>query len=298
MEGMARHAVKGDVEEFRKFRTQVQQISQSLEGNQSPAEVMDSAGHAVSLFKDYGHRTTKRLGQQGVELHAVIRMLFDTFRDLAIAGPKQMRQLQDLGAALASTSDGEKLAQCKLSLSECLSEIRREAERFRTDADGRTMFGNSRKDHLTGLENRDAAEAALATACAAETPGCAIIIIIDRIAVYNVRFGRTVGDKVLQFFADYLVQSLPSEVPPFRWSGPAVLMLRPGSVEQAQPIIRRVLEQRIEYEVELAARTILLPIAARWEVVPMMSDPRLLVNKIDAIVAFQGAPGPVRAREH
>jgi hypothetical protein len=75
-------------------------------------------------------------------------------------------------------------------------------------------------------------------------------------------------------------------------------MLRPGSVEQAQPIIRRVLEQRIEYEVELAARTILLPIAARWEVVPMMSDPRLLVNKIDAIVAFQGAPGPVRAREH
>ena len=159
-------------------------------------------------------------------------------------------------------------------------------------------LGDARRDRITGLESREVAEAALSKACAAETPGCAIIIIIDRIAVYNVRFGRAVGDKVLQFFADYLVQSLPSEVPPFRWSGPAVLMLRPGSVEQAQPIIRRVLEQRIEYEVELAARTILLPIAARWEVVPMMSDPRLLVNKIDAIVAFQGAPGPVRTREH
>src|ERR1035438_1704669 len=125
-----------------------------------------------------------------------------------------------------------------------------------------------------------------------------IIIIIDRISVYNVRFGRGVGDKVLQFFADYLVQSLPSEAPPFRWSGPSVLMLRPGTAEQATPIIRRVLEQRVEYEVELAARTILLPIAARWEVVPLMADPRLVVNKIDSVVACQGVPGLSRTREH
>src|ERR1039458_8663497 len=106
---------------------------------------------------------------------------------------------------LASTSDGETLAQCKLKLSECLSGIRQEAERFRKDADGRTIFGDARKDRLTGLESREVAEVALSVACAAETPGCAIIIIIDRIGVYNVRFGRAVGDKVLQFFVDYLV---------------------------------------------------------------------------------------------
>jgi hypothetical protein len=75
-------------------------------------------------------------------------------------------------------------------------------------------------------------------------------------------------------------------------------MLRPGTPEQAAPIIRRVLEQRIEYEVELSARTILLPIAARWEVVPLMADARLVVNKIDSVVAFQGVPGPIRTREH
>ena len=293
MEGIARHTVKGDVEEFRKFRSQMQHVLLSLDEDRLPEEALDSADEAVSLLKDYGHRTSKRLGQQSVELHAVIKMLLDTFRDLAIASPEKMRQLQDLGTALASTSDGEKLAQCKVRLSECLGGIRLEAERFRTDAEDRN-FGNSRKDHLTGLESREVAEAALAKACAAETPACAIIIILDRVAVYNVRFGRAVGDKVLQFFTDYLIQSLPSEAPPFRWSGPAVLMLRPGTVEQAASIIRRVLDQRIEYEVELDARTILLPIAARWEVVPMMADPRLVVNKIDSIVAFQGVPGPVR----
>ena len=75
-------------------------------------------------------------------------------------------------------------------------------------------------------------------------------------------------------------------------------MLRPGTAVHAAPIIRRVLEQRIEYEVELEARTILLPIAARWEVVPLMSDARLVVNKIDSVVAHQGVPGPSRTREH
>ena len=293
MEGISRHSVKGDVEEFRKFRSQIQHILQSLDEDRSTHEAHDSADQVVGLLKDYSHRTSKRLGQQ-----AVIKMLLDTFRDLAIAGPEGMRQLHELGGALASTSDGETLAQCKLKLSECLSGIRQEAERFRKDADGRTIFGDARKDRLTGLESREVAEVALSAACAAETPGCAIIIIIDRIAVYNVRFGRAVGDKVLQFFVDYLVQSLPSEASPFRWSGPAVLMLRPGTAEQAAPTIRRVLEQRIEYEVELAARTILLPIAARWEVVPLMSDARLVVNKIDSVVARQGVPGPSRKSEH
>src|SRR5664279_4135240 len=111
MEGIARHSVKGDVEEFRKFRSQMQHVLQSLGEDRLPHEAYDSAEEAVGLLKDYGHRTSKRLGLQGVELHAVIKMLLDTFRDLAIAGPVKMRQLQDLGVALASTSDGEKLAQ-------------------------------------------------------------------------------------------------------------------------------------------------------------------------------------------
>ena len=85
MEGISRHSVKGDVEEFRKFRSQMQHILESLDEDRSPHEVYDSAEEAVGHLKDYGHRTSKRLVQQGVELHAVIKMLFDTFRDLAIA---------------------------------------------------------------------------------------------------------------------------------------------------------------------------------------------------------------------
>jgi PleD family two-component response regulator len=147
------------------------------------------------------------------------------------------------------------------------------------------------------LESREAAEGALVAASAQEVPASAIVVVIDRIAVYNVRFGRAVGDKVLQFFTDYLLRSLPFEERPFRWSGPALLMVRPGTVEHVVSKVRRVLEQRVEYEVETDARTILLPIVARWDVLPMMTDARLVVNKIDSFVAFQGVPGPIRGRD-
>src|ERR1035438_1541334 len=123
MEGISRHSVKGDVEEFRKFRSQIQHILQSLDEDRSTYEAYDSADQVVGLLKDYGHRTSKRLGQQGIELHAVIKMLLETFRDLAIAGPEGMRQLHEIGGRLASVSDGENLGQGRLKLAECLSGI-------------------------------------------------------------------------------------------------------------------------------------------------------------------------------
>src|ERR1019366_73447 len=100
MEGISHHSVKGEAEEVRNFRSQLQHILQSLDEDSSTHEAYDSADQVVGLLKDYNHRTSKRLEQQGVELHAVIKMLFDTFRDLAIAGPEKMLQLQELGGAL------------------------------------------------------------------------------------------------------------------------------------------------------------------------------------------------------
>ena len=143
MEGISRHSVKGDAEEFHTFRSQMHHVLQSLGEGRLPHEAYDSAEKAVGLLKDYGHRTSTRLGRQSVELHAVIKMLLDTFRDLTIAGPKGMRQLEELGESMASTADGEALAQCKLKRSECLGEIRQEAERFRNDA-GRTNSADAR----------------------------------------------------------------------------------------------------------------------------------------------------------
>ena len=49
----------------------------------------------------------------------------------------------------------------------------------------------------------------------------------------------------------------------YRWTGPAILLLREGTVEKVQADVRRIMEP-----------------------LPMMVDPRLLINKIDAFVAF------------
>ena len=50
--------------------------------------------------------------------------------------------------------------------------------------------------------------------------------------------------------------------------------------------VRRIMEPRLQYDFETASRTILLAIDACWSALPMMVDPRLLINKIDAFVTF------------
>lgn len=294
MNGIARHSVKGDLEAFRKFHGRIHQISLKINEDRSPGEALAFAGQAVDAAKEYGHHTSRHLRQEGTELHAIIKLLLHTFQELAIAGPERMSQLRELGAEVSSTSDGDKLTRCKLRFGECLNSIRLEAERFRTDAEGRAGSGVVNRDQLTGLEDRETAEAALATSCSSGVPGCAVIVLVPHIPVYGVRFGRTIGDDVLRFFIDSLIKRLPFKQAPFRWSGPSLLMLCSGTADQVMPAIRRVLAQRIEYEVETPSRNILLPITARWDVVPMMTDSRLMVNKIDAFVVSAAQSGPSR----
>src|ERR1700686_5134099 len=60
MEGISRHSVKGDVEELRKFRSQMQHILESLDEDR-PHEMYDSVKHAIGLLKAQSHRTTNTL---------------------------------------------------------------------------------------------------------------------------------------------------------------------------------------------------------------------------------------------
>ena len=159
-----------------------------------------------------------------------------------------------------------------------LFEIRQEAERrIETNAD------SAAKDAITDLRGRVAAEAALVEASVSPSPMCAVVLLLDRLQLYNQRYGREVGDKTLRFFAELLQRTFSSESTLFRWAGPALLMLRNGPVDKVQPEVRRVLESRIQYDCETGSRHLLLSIDASWWVLPMMVDARLMINKIDSL---------------
>jgi GGDEF domain-containing protein len=273
------HAVKGDPDEDRQFRTRMHKISEAVSGDPTWLEVMAAADSGVSALRDHNDRANKYQRAHVVELRAVIQMLVGTLEDLTIAGPLRMRELQEIQKQLNAASGPEALQVCKVSLSKCLGEIRDEAERHKQYSDG-----HSQQDPITGLEARSAAETALTEACASETQACAVVVSIDRLSLYNRRYGRDVGDKVLLFFVEFVKRAFEPGVALFRWTGPAVLLLRHGSPDAVQAEMRRAFDPRLEFEVDSGSRSILLTIGVSWSVVPMMVDSRLVVNKIDAFV--------------
>jgi GGDEF domain-containing protein len=125
---------------------------------------------------------------------------------------------------------------------------------------------------------------AIAEACRQTEPNCAAVLLIDRLSLYNRRYGREVGDGVLRHYAT-LLQKIFAPRDLFRWTGPALVMLRQGTQEKVQSELRRSLDSRAKFEIEIGARSILLPLDACWSVFPATADPRMMINKIEAFIA-------------
>ena len=232
-------------------------------------------------MRDHGLRTTKRLHLQETELRSIIKLVVDTLEELRIATPERTRQLMEIVNQLGAAAEPEEIRVVKASLADCLGVIRKEAERELSHA------GNdASKDEITELACRPAAEAALVEACSAKTSLCAVIMLVDRLPLYNRRYGREAGDKVLRYFVDFVRRSFDVGDSLYRWTGPAVLLMREGTLDKVQAEVRRIMEPRLQYDFNTSSRTILLAIDACWSVFPMMVDPRLLINKIDAFVTL------------
>jgi GGDEF domain-containing protein len=279
IQGMAIHAIKGDPEHYRQFRDKMLQAAELNGDGESVSEIAAKAEMAANLLNRHCTRANEYFASQISELRAVIDLFVDTMADLAVAKPEYTRQLREIARLIHAADHGTALRQQKLDLSQCLSEIRQAAELgFHPDP------GLAGRDPVTDLNGRPAAETALVEACSSKSPVCAVVLLLDRIKLYNRRYGREVGDKTLRFFADYVKRSFACEGSLFRWTGPALLMLRHGVVDKVQPEVRRVLESRLQYDCETESRHLLLSIDATSWVLPMMVDPRMLVNKIDSVV--------------
>jgi GGDEF domain-containing protein len=278
--GVAMHSVKGDPEEDRQFRARMHRLSEAVSGEPSWLDILAAADSAVGALRDHNERANKYQRAHVTELRAVIQMLVGTLEDLTIASPTRMGELQEIQKQLASATGPAALQECKLSLSKCLGGIREEAQQYK-----QFSGANSSQDPVTGLDGRPAAESAVAQACTSDSPACAVVVSIDRLSLYNRRYGRDVGDKVLRFFVEFVKRSFEPGLALFRWTGPAVMMLRHGSPDGVQAEMRRAFDPRLEFEVDSGSRSILLTIGVSWSIVPMMVDPRLVVNKIDAFVS-------------
>jgi GGDEF domain-containing protein len=279
LQNIAIHAIKGDPELYRQFRDKMLKAADLNEAEEPVSEIAAKTEMAANLLNHHCARANEYFASQISELRAVIDLFVNTMADLAVAKPEYTRKLREIARQIHAASHGAALRQQKLDLAQCLSEIRQAAELgFHPDP------GLAGRDPVTDLNGRPAAEAALVEACSSKSPVCAVVLLLDRIKLYNRRYGREVGDKTLRFFADFVKRAFECEESLFRWTGPALLMLRHGVVDKVQPEVRRVLESKLQFDCETESRHLLLAIDSTSWVLPMMVDPRMLVNKIDSVV--------------
>ena len=309
LQGIGVKAVEGDPDDYARFRQTVDEVSAALAEPVEADEYLLQTGVVLKALEDYNRRTSKVIRRAGSEYQAMVRMLTSTAGAIATASQESVHRLVEIEKRVARATQIEDVCSIKAALSDCLEHIRHETVRQQTSneqtleqvnrslqdvrkiAAAVPVRGNGKNDEVTGLPQRPLAETALAQSHRAETPVYVAVMVLDRIPSFNATFGRETGDKILCYFAGFVRRQLLPNDQAFRWSGPALVALLPRTdgIERVREEFGRLMEQKLEYTVRAASRAILLPVAARWTVLPMMAAPRLLFHKIDAFAAVPGA---------
>ena len=303
LQGIETHAVKGDAADHQKFIQDMQKIRESLGEQPAASEVLVLAGSVVKVMEEYNNRTSKFIHLQCAELQAMVGMLTKTMTTITSGSDGSIMRLQTIEKHLHKAAMIEDFHTAKLRMAECLETLRGEIVHQReqsaqTVASLRSEIEKSQErmaattSHRTGpasgVPERSEAEAALVLAARENRRVFAVIFAVERVNLVNSRFGYAVGDQLLHFFAQHLVQNFSAADKLFRWSGPSFLLLmeRRESNEKVRAEITRVTSQRLTTTIQVGARSVLLPVAANWAMFPVLEirPVQLLFQHLDSFV--------------
>jgi GGDEF domain-containing protein len=303
IQGIGEHAIEGDAGEYARFRNSIQEISDALMDGISPAELLVHAGSVLNALEDYNGRTAAHQHLQTGELQHMVKMLTSTVKAVTAASNANASILGDIENRIVTISEIDDVRIIKAKLSDCLTEIRNEAERQHKETGDTieqlnyeltqvrkravTQLPAEGQDVITGLPLRSEAEVALAESGRTGAQAFAAILVLDRLQLLNQRFGREAGDEILVAFTRMVEKHLGPEDRLFRWGGPALLALlrRAKGIESVRGEVARIMATRLDHTIQTPSRSVLIPIAARWTLFPMMAAPRLIYQKIDAFAA-------------
>jgi hypothetical protein len=91
-------------------------------------------------------------------------------------------------------------------------------------------------------------------------------------------------------FGQHIAQRLSQTDRLYRWRGPGFLALldRTGPEISIRAEIARMVSARLEQEIDLSGRSVLLPVAASWTLASVMNSTQETVSqKLDAFTASQ-----------
>jgi GGDEF domain-containing protein len=305
IQGIGEHATAGEAVDVALFRESIREISRAITDEVGPEDLIAHANSALHALGEHNLRTSRQQALHSTELQNMVKMLTSAVRAISAAGNANISRLSEIENRIAYASRLDDVRLIRTQLSDCLADIRHEAERQRRNQQSTiehlsqglsecrlqspNAVENPAQDAVTRLPVRQAAEQALVDASQEGAPAFAAVLVLDRLQALNLKFSREVGDEVLAEFARAIEQKLPYPDQLFRWGGPSLLALlhRRTTIESVRAEVGRILDTKLEHNIQTPSRSIMIPIAPRWAVFPMMAAPRLLYKRIDTFSALQ-----------
>jgi GGDEF domain-containing protein len=281
LEAVSRHAVVSDPLDQEAFQAGLREIVTKMEES-SDAGTMAVAGEAIKTIEAYNRGVQHSLGSQIKELQSIVSLFTRSMLQLSKSSAASSAKLHQIERLLQKSSQAEDLRTIKAQLQQSLEVICEEAvqqERRAEAVSEQLREAMSRPesaavvaeaisdlDLVTGLPNLRVAERAIRSAIASGTNCYAALLCVERVEVINSRFGFTVGDRILMLFGQHLAQHFSKSDRLFRWRGPGFLAIldRAGPEMSVRGEIARIVSTRLEQEIELAGRSVLLPISSSW----------------------------------
>jgi GGDEF domain-containing protein len=303
VQGIGQHAIAGEADDWARFRQKIGEISAALAEESEPERLLGHTDSVLKELEEYNRLATWFHRFQTIELQNMVKMLASTVGTISSISQANGRILGDIERQVAVISELDNVRTMKAKLSNCLTDIREQAQRqqletgktiqelrSRLDRDGKPSAMDSAeraKDVVTGLPLRDEAEAALIESANIGSRTYAAAMVFDRLQLLNARFGRQAGDEILVAFIRMVQSHLNPEDRLFRWDGPVIVVLLPrqAGFEQVRREIGDIIENKLEHTIQTESRSVLIPIAARWNLFPVTDAPQLIVQKIDEFAA-------------
>ena len=283
LEGIARHALAFDREEYGEFRATLQKLGSALKTTQDPDELLVVAENVCDAMAHYNREAQRVHGAQTVELRCMIEMVSQTLVALAEAGGQSVQTLQSIRNQVESARqlDDIRLLRARLgdSLKSLSEEARRQRERNaemlrRAEHAALVAAGNRQDvdvDRVSGLPSPDNAEREITARVGAGSGYCAVVFVVERVQSVNLRYGPGAGNRMLQAFGQYLGSKLTPKDEVFRWRGPAFVAVlnRDYPADEVRAEMARLASDRQELSMEVDGRPVKLPLGCAWTVVPL-----------------------------
>jgi len=303
IEGIERHSVEGAPGKLALLCEATQPVIAALVTGAPQDELMGRAARAVDAMKQHNQEAVEYLQSPVAELQAKVRMLTDAILAVGSSSSESIRRLQEVKGQLVAAVDVREIRTLKGRLCQYLDGVLVEAERQRAETDRaaaqlhraippvsqvRSAGEALAVDAVTGFPPRNEAEDAIAQCCQDEVSAFVVIVVINQVEALNQSLGGQFGDVILQRFATFFREQLPSADQLFRWTGPAmVVLMRRKNALEVRGVVEPILLQRLF--VKSVTPAVQVPVSTHWTVLPLMASPRLLFHKMDSFAGIEHA---------